>query len=138
MKKIIINGVELEFDIYDADTFEKYDKLEKAVSNIKEEADKIHAEQGFAAYIRFISGTVKGGFDDIFGQGTAEKVCGKGDSLVVSMESFADLSNAVTRQTKELEANSKIQEFTKRGQAMAAAKNKNGFAGKRGSERPRR
>ena len=82
-----INGVELIFDATDADTLDKYltavDECSKANAAVKPAGG---SQKEIVRMYREICGTIKKAFDDIFGQGTGEAVCGKNDSLKACSE----------------------------------------------------
>lgn len=105
MKQIEINGTMLEFNIYDADTFERYEKAENRIKEAPEKAKKRQETEGFAGYIRSYCEDVKKGFDEVFGEGAGAKVCGENDDLEVCAECFASLAQAVKDQAKKLKEN---------------------------------
>ena len=73
MSMLKICGQELELDLFDADTMEIYEKsLNKVVKRTKEAAK--HTELSNAEGIRETCGIVKDFFDEVFGDGTAEKL----------------------------------------------------------------
>lgn len=108
MCKIMIHETELEFDIYDADTFEKYHSAEKSITEAMQKAKEITDEQGFPHYIRTICGEVKKNFDLIFGDGMGNRVCGPKNSLIKCCEAFSILASEVSKQSDAFEHNENI------------------------------
>lgn len=95
-----INGVELDFDMFDAETAEAYEKgYEKMQSTIAElqKTDKMSVvfHKGCSA--------VKEVFDTIFGEGSGVEVCGEKNNFKVCLEAFQALTDESIRQRKELD-----------------------------------
>ena len=112
MSKFEINGVELEFDIYDADTYDAYEKSVEEVKKISEKANNTETQKHFSTYIREFSSAVKKHYDEIFGDGTGEKVCSEKDSLVIASKAFTALAREVARQGEALKANSLLTDIS--------------------------
>ena len=92
MSMLKICGQELELDLFDADTMEVYEKsLDKVVERSKEA--KKHTELSNAEGIRETCGIVKDFFDEIFGEGTSEKLFKGKDNLLVCMDAFGIVSS---------------------------------------------
>ncbi len=111
-----INGVELIFDATDADTLDKYltavDECSKANAAIKPAGG--NQEETIRMY-REICGTIKKVFDDIFGEGTGEKVCGKNDSVKTCSEAYISLMEEYNRQHEEQQKrNAVLASFTEK------------------------
>lgn len=109
-----INGVELKFDIYDSDQTDRvkcyYDGLEQ-ISHIKENSPK-GSEQEKNNYL---CGTIKQFFDDVFGEGTGEKVCGSGNNLLKHIAAFNLLVGEQIRQNEAFDKEmDKIEALKKR------------------------
>ena len=75
MSKFEINGVELEFDIYDADTYDAYEKSVEEVKKISEKANNTETQKHFFNIHSGVFKRCKKHYDEIFGDGTGEKVC---------------------------------------------------------------
>lgn len=101
---MVINGVELQFDLYDADSTEMrkryFSELEK-MKTIEADSKKIQDEQ---AQVKFLCGRIKGMFDTVFGEGTGEKVCTNRNSLMICMNAYEKLVHDQIRQDKEYQA----------------------------------
>lgn len=97
-----INGAELEFDIFDAETAEKYEVALNNMSVAGEEASKIGKEGKLSECIRAQCEGVFDFFDDIFGTGTAEIVFGEKTNLRICLDAAAKVINSVDEQQKEL------------------------------------
>lgn len=99
-----INGVELEFDMFDAETAEAYEegykKMQSTISELQK-ADKM------SLVFRDGCVAVKAVFDTIFGEGSGVEVCGEKNNFKVCVEAFQSLTDEVIRQRKELDEMSK-------------------------------
>lgn len=93
-----VNFDELNFDATDADTLKRYLGATKAVS---ERASMTDADQETPEQFRILCESVKTCFDDIFGAGTGEKICGANNSLKVCSNAFRELIEEYNRQMKE-------------------------------------
>ncbi|MEG0309150.1 MAG: DUF6673 family protein [Clostridium sp.] len=94
-----INGVELELDIYDADTAEKYEKVIDDVQCIAEEVKDTKASKG----IRIQCEAIFKVFNDLFGEGTDKKIFGEKVNLLSCIKAFEELVTQVNEQKGELE-----------------------------------
>ena len=87
-----INGVELEFNLYDVDNTgmrERYfEELRKMRTINQEVSEKPKQEQGC-----YLCKRIKGMFDYVFGTGTGEAVCGAKDNLLECMAAYEQLLN---------------------------------------------
>ena len=105
-----INGVELKFDIYDSDQTDRvkcyYDGLEQ-ISHIKENSPKGSEQEKN----KYLCGTIKQFFDDVFGEGTGEKVCGSGNNLLKYIAAFNLLVEEQIRQNEAFDK--EMDEITK-------------------------
>lgn len=112
-----VNFDELNFDATDADTLKKYLDATKAVSKRASMAD---AGQETPEQFRILCESVKTCFDDIFGAGTGENICGVNNSLKVCSNAFRELVEEYNRQMKEQDRANK---------ALAAAMDATNFKG---------
>lgn len=99
MKEIIINGVNLgEFDIFEADVAEKY---EKALDDV---IKKAQVTQGLktSVVIRKQCETVFEVFDSLFGEGTSKKIFGDRVNVLMCMNAFEEMVKQVNDQKEEL------------------------------------
>ena len=92
-----INGVELEFDLLDADTAEKYDECMKDMQGIK---DKV-ANMSVGESIRYQCTAVFNVFNDIFGEGTDKKIFGDKVHLGKCLDAFEILVTEANRQAED-------------------------------------
>lgn len=100
---MIINGVELEdLDIFDADVAEKY---EKALNNVMDGAKKLQTKTiSNAEAIREQCKLVFNCFDELFENGTSEKVFGNKSNLLVCMKAFDELVSKINDQKGEIDS----------------------------------
>lgn len=94
-----INGVELELDIFDADVAEKYDKAIKKVMNIEEDTKSMSIGEGIRTQCKAIFNV----FDELFGQGTHERVFGDKVNLLECLKAFEALIAGINEKNKEIE-----------------------------------
>lgn len=84
---MIINGVDLDFRMYDedkADIRERYFKeLKKMGNEIKEVPDGTAKERN-----KYLCDHIKGFFDHVFGEGTGTAVCGEGNDLLKHLRAY--------------------------------------------------
>lgn len=93
-----INFEELNFDATDADTLKRYLGAMKVVS---ERANSMDAESELPEQYRSLCESVKTCFDDIFGTGTGEKICGANNSLRACTNAFRELVEEYNHQMSE-------------------------------------
>lgn len=93
-----VNFEELNFDATDADTLKRYLGAMKVVS---ERANSMDAESELPEQYRSLCESVKTCFDDIFGTGTGEKICGANNSLKVCTNAFKELVDEYNHQMCE-------------------------------------
>ncbi|ALY06957.1 hypothetical protein JY817_18730 [Clostridioides difficile] len=97
---MLINNIELkDFDIYDAD---EYENIEKTIGLTITETGKVEKEatKGYEM-IRDICNLIFKCFDDIFGEGTSNKMFGDKRNLKVCSNAFFELIEEVNRQKQE-------------------------------------
>ena len=92
-----IRGVELDFRLYDedkADVKNRYFEEMKKMSEIKKEMPSgTVAEKN-----RYLCSRIKGMFDNVFGEGTGESVCGDGNDLLMHLDAYGQLVTEQIRQ----------------------------------------
>lgn len=88
MSKIIVNDVELELDMMDADVFERYEQCSNELQKKIEQTD--YDSMSTADGMRFQCRAVERFFDSVFGAGTAKVVFGeKNNHLGQHVDAFA-------------------------------------------------
>lgn len=103
MSKITFNGIELEIDLMDADTLEKFEDLLKRTSDDIAEMTQYEGLRG-SEQMRLQCRHVNRFFDDLFGEGTAEKVFGTKCNLMEHMEAFGQAASMVNQMNDEVRA----------------------------------
>ena len=97
-----INGVEFEIDFTDADVMELIDRESQIASQKAKELEKQNLDDlSLAEGIRQECKIVKDFFDNVFGEGTSEKIFGNKDSLMECINAYEDTMNAYQEQYKE-------------------------------------
>lgn len=104
-----VNFKELNFDATDADTLKKY--LD-AMITVSEKAENLDKDAPQPKQYRYLCKSVKSCFDEIFGAGMGEKICGANDSLRVCTNAYRELVEEYNRQMREQD---------KANEALAAA-----------------
>lgn len=94
-----LNGIELEFDFYEADQMEIF---EDAIDRAREEIDKALEAKKQSQLIRGICQATINMLDEIFGEGTANEVFQGETNFKKSIEIFNALVKERIRQEEEL------------------------------------
>lgn len=94
-----INGVDLEFDLFDVDFAEKYqnamDIVQKKEKNFKDNGD-------LAKTIRFECNLIFEFFNNLFGEGTDKKIFGEKTNIRECQKAFKDVIEYSYKQAQEL------------------------------------
>ena len=97
---MIINGVELEFNLYDLENPELKERYGAELEKMKHVAEEL-PEGTELEQNRFLCGRVKQMFDSVFGEGTGNRVCGKGNDLLACMTVYEQLVSEQIRQDNQ-------------------------------------
>lgn len=128
MSMLKICGQELELDLFDADTMEIYEKsLNKVVERSKEAAK--HTELSNAEGIRETCGIVKDFFDEVFGDGTAEKLFKGKNNLAICMDAFGIVSSEAGKMKGQVKAITNKYNMNRAQRRQEGKKNKHGKNG---------
>ena len=128
MSMLKICGQELELDLFDADTMEIYEKsLNKVVERSKEAAK--HTELSNAEGIRETCGIVKDFFDEVFGDGTAEKLFKGKNNLAICMDAFGIVSSEAGKMKGQVNAITNKYNLNRAQRRQEGKKNKHGKNG---------
>ena len=92
-----INGVELEFDLLDADTAEKYDEALSEVSGIEDKVTGMSTGES----IRYQCNTIFDVFNTIFGEGTDKMIFGEKVHLGKCLDAFETLITEANKQAED-------------------------------------
>lgn len=114
-----INGKELEYDVFDADKMEAYEKAMQKVAEQMETLKKQKKQPTASQSIRQQCQAVSECFDSLFGQGTAQEIFDGRVNLKLSLQAFAELVEGVRCQQAELEAILKQMPNVKNGSQAA-------------------
>lgn len=85
---LVINGVELELNIFEANQAEAFEKANVKVLEEKSKADSI---PGLSDKVKFFCDIVYDFFDDVFGEGTAEQVFEGRLDMLECLEAYTDV-----------------------------------------------
>lgn len=84
---MIINGVELDFHLYDGDKHDVKERYFEELKKMKDIKSEIPAgseqEQN-----KYLCDRIKGFFDHVFGEGAGAAVCGEGNDLLEHMRAY--------------------------------------------------
>lgn len=94
---MIINGVELDFRLYDMDNQETSQKYRKILDEFRHISDKTPKDDAVESN-KYICRKVKEMFDTLFGEHTGDDVCGAGNDILACMEAYEALVNEQIRQ----------------------------------------
>ena len=97
-----INGVELEVNFLDADFMEK---IENCCKKVSEQAEKSKTELKnltLSQQIKAECKIIKDFFDEVFGEGTSDKVFKGKNDLMLCLSAFQDLIEAKAKMQQEM------------------------------------
>lgn len=97
---MLINGKEMDLDIFDPDTAERFETAMKTVHDKMQELSG--QETGLADGIRLQCETVTNCFDFIWGEGAAAYILDGRVNLKLALTAFGDLVYGVNEQKKEI------------------------------------
>ena len=120
-----INGVELDFTLYDSANAEMKQRYFEELNKMRTVSQEIPKEATEKEQMEYLCSRVKRMFDSVFGEGTGEKVCGTTSNLLVCMDAYDQLVSEQIRQNKEYESiMNHIREMTRQvsGNESAAGK----------------
>lgn len=125
MSMLKICGQELELELFDADVMEAYEKSMDKVVYRAEECKK-HTEMSNAEGIREMCGIVKDFFDEVFGDGTSEKLFKGKDNLLVCMDAFGIVSTESNKMKGQATALTNKYNMNRAQRRQDGKKNKHG------------
>lgn len=95
-----VNGKELELDIFELDTAERFETAMKTVHDKMQELNG--QEPGLADGIRLQCEAIADCFDAIFGKGTAANIFDGRVNLKLALQSFAELVEGANAQKADI------------------------------------
>lgn len=99
-----INGVELDFHLFDEDKSEirerYFEELNKMKTIKKDQPNSTEAEKS-----KYLCDRIKSMFDNVFGEGTGKAVCGEGNDLLSHLTAYEEL---VAEQIRQNEAYKRV------------------------------
>lgn len=96
------NGVQYEFDLMDAETADRYDK---ALKKLEEKEKRIRMSGILAETIKDTCDMVYGFFDDVFGDGSSDRIIGRNYNLRACSEAyFGSFIPFANKQVEEVNA----------------------------------
>lgn len=97
-----INGVDLEVNFLDADFMEKIENCCKKVSEQAEKSKTELKDLTFAQQIKAECKIIKDFFDDLFGEGTSEKIFQGKNDLMLCLSAFQELVEEKVKMQQEM------------------------------------
>ena len=95
-----ILGKEIEFDFFDADEMEKWDKYTEKMKADKDKLNFKNMKQ--SEFIRKFCSIVEECFDNIFGEGTSKEIFKGKQNFKLCVKAYKDLVQARKEQDREL------------------------------------
>ena len=111
-----ILGKEIEFDFFDADEMEKWDKYTEKMKADKDKLNFKNMKQ--SEFIRKFCSIVEECFDNIFGEGTSKELFQGKKNFRLCVKAFKDLAKAKKEQVNEI--GDEIKDFQKELQEINA------------------
>lgn len=96
---MVFRDMEFDFDIYDAEAAEDYEREAKA---LQAQSDGIRKGESLSAYIRRLCEAIFAFFDNLLGEGTHRDLFGDRVNLRVALETVQEFRGIVEGQMKEL------------------------------------
>ena len=96
-----IKNIEVDFDFLDADDVERFEKEAKKVVEECQNKDKI--EMSYAEVIREECNIIENFFDNVFGEGIANKMFNGKKNLKEHINAFEDIVNQKNEQQQDLQ-----------------------------------
>lgn len=93
------NGAEYEFDMFDADTA---DKFQTAYENMQKNEKDAPKDGRLAELTRGQCKLIKAFFNDTLGAGSGDAVCGEKDNLSACYEAYSKFMDFINEQKKHL------------------------------------
>lgn len=97
---MIINGIELEFNLYDLENPELKERYGAELEKMKHVSEEL-PEGTALEQNKFLCGRVKQMFDAVFGKGAGDRVCGRGNDLLTCMAVYEQLITEQIRQDNQ-------------------------------------
>ena len=99
-----INGVELDFTLYDAANVKMRQRYFEELNKMRTVSQEIPEGATEKELTEYLCNRIKKMFDSVFEEGTGEKVCGINSDLLVCMNAYDQLVSEQIRQNKEYES----------------------------------
>ena len=98
---MVINGAELEFSIFEAESADRYEAAIKDTRDRLGNLQEVLQTEGIGSMIRTACRAVFECFNAIFGDGTDRKVFGDRVNFQICMDAFMELDTKVTQEVQE-------------------------------------
>ncbi len=95
------NGVEADFDIYDAETADYYEDIKSNIIAASEEVAQLAKTKPGDAMRKMFS-VVSEGCDILFGAGMGERICGNRPNMMTALNVFSKIRDSEDKQVAEM------------------------------------
>lgn len=130
MSKVVINNVEMELNLLDADVMERFENLNNEIQ-VKIQDPAIYAGKSNADCMRVQCRLIEEYVDKLFGAGTASRIFPTGNDLGIRMDGFGKITQMSESANEEINAlsskyaNRAMNRAERRAQQGHKGKNKN-------------
>ena len=108
MDKFELNGVEVEYDAFDADTAGAMEAMRKDITKAGETVKNLKGDTSKMT-VATLCQAVKKGLDGVFGEGMGEKICGKKHNMLICADVYGALLLEDERQAETIKENPNVQ-----------------------------
>ena len=95
---MVINDVELEFDLLDVETFEKYDNFKKGLADMEDKVKDMSTVES----MKYQCTAIFNAFNELFGEGTDVKIFGNRTNLGKCMDAVFALVEEEEKQANAM------------------------------------
>lgn len=99
-----INGVELNFELYDSNNIKLRKRYFKELGKLRGISKSMPKGADERTQIEYFCGKIKKMFDKVFYTGAGDEVCGEGNNLLKCMNAYEQLVSDQIRQNNEYNA----------------------------------
>lgn len=128
MSKVVINNVELELNLLDADIMEKFENLNNEIQ-VKIQDPAIYAGKSNADCMRVQCRLIEEYVDKLFGAGTANRIFPSGNDLGIRMDGFGKITQMSESANQEI--NELSSKYANRARNRAERRAQQGYKGKK-------
>lgn len=98
MEKYIVNGHEIEYDTFDLDNMEAYDREARKVDDAVKDIDPKNMPDDYVSVLRGLAETILDFFDAVLGDGMAREIFGDRTNIRDIKNGYRDFTQAVLKE----------------------------------------